>query len=88
MSLTLYTINTYQCLVIQKVLVTPLTRFSRLVKSFVNIQERYMITLRYNKNTRVESIGMKKQLKANIIKMRTSDNLHKHVEHTGKEALK
>jgi uncharacterized protein (UPF0262 family) len=84
----LYPINTDQCLVIQKVLVTPLTRFSRLVKSFVNIQECYMITLRYNTNTRVKSIGMKKQPKENIIKMRTSDNLHKNVEHTRKEALK
>jgi hypothetical protein len=47
-----------------------------------------MITLRYNTNTRVKSIGMKKQPKENIIKMRTSDNLHKNVEHTRKEALK
>lgn len=50
--------NFLQCLVIQEVLVTPLARFSRLVKSFVDIQECYMISLWYIINLRYKKIWM------------------------------
>jgi hypothetical protein len=46
-----------------------------------------MITLRYNTNTRLKSIDMKKQTKANVTKMHTSENLHKHVNIQGRKLL-
>jgi len=54
-------LKTYQCLVIQKVLVTPLARFSRLVKSFVDIQECYMISLWYIIHLRHKKIRLTNQ---------------------------
>lgn len=54
-------LKTYQCLVIQKVLVTPLARFSRLVKSFVDIQECYMISLWYIIHLRHKKIWLTNQ---------------------------
>jgi hypothetical protein len=67
-------VKTYQCLVIQKVLVTPLTRFSRLVKSFVDIQECYMISLWYIIHLRHKKIC--DQPRAKTDKAHTSDDMH------------